>query len=298
VPLVDARELLAAALRGRYAVGYFESWCLASLQGVVEAAESARAPVILGFNGDFLSNPARTAPGRRAEERLEWYGALGRAAAESAAVPCALIFNECPRDEWTERATRCGFNLVMPADPAAPPDRLLARVAALTATAHARGVAVEAEVGELPHGTPDGPGGALTEPAAAARAVAATGVDVLAVSVGNVHIRLHGEGGLDLRRLAALRAQVPVPLALHGGTGIAEEALRDAVRLGVAKVNFGTYLKQRALAAMRAALACPEPNPHHLLGMGGEEDVLVAVRHAVREAVRERLPWLECAGRA
>lgn len=116
MPLESIATLLARARAGGYALGYFESWNLESLQGAVDAAEAARSPIILGFNGDFLSRP-----GRLAAERLDWYGALGRAAAMSATVPCGLIFNECPDDAWVGRAADAGFNLVMPADPAAPP---------------------------------------------------------------------------------------------------------------------------------------------------------------------------------
>jgi len=96
MPLEPIGKLMAAARAGRYALGYFESWNLESLQGVIDAAESTRSPIIIGFNGDFLSRP-----GRRAAERLSWYGALGRAAAESAKVPVGFIFNECPNDEWS-----------------------------------------------------------------------------------------------------------------------------------------------------------------------------------------------------
>ena len=133
-----------APMQEGYAVGYFESWNLESLQGVVDAAEQTMSPVILGFNGGFLSGP------RHATERLSWYAALGRAAAESSSVPCGLIFNECPRDDWVRSAIAAGFNLVMLADPEASPEDLTSRIAALTRLAHASGVAVEAEVGELP----------------------------------------------------------------------------------------------------------------------------------------------------
>ncbi len=295
MPLEPIASLLGRARAGRYAVGYFESWSLDSLQGVIDAAESTRSPIILGFNGEFLSRS-----GRLAAERLEWYGALGRAAAESARVPCGLIFNECPNDAWVVRAAEVGFNLVMPADPAAAPADYVRRVQAITRTAHARGVAVEAELGELPCGTGDGhgPAGSLTGADAAAEFVAATGVDLLAVSVGNVHIKLQGQSPLDLGLLEAIHRRVDRPLVLHGGTGIDAASLRAAIGLGVAKVNYGTYLKQRYLAALRSALAVAEPNPHELLGLGGARDVMVAGRLAVRDAVLERIENLGCCGRA
>jgi ketose-bisphosphate aldolase len=287
--------MMRRALEGRYAIGYFESWNLESLQGVVDAAEETQSPVILGFNGDFLSRP-----GRLAFERLAWYAALGRAAAQSATVPCGLIFNECPRDSWVRAAIDAGFNLVMPADPDANLEDYTRRVSVLSRLAHDRGIAIEAEHGELPTGSSGGTpaGGHLTEPASAQEFVAATGVDLLAVSVGNVHVHTGGQRGLDLRRLAEIHRCVAVPLVLHGGTGVAPDALREAIGMGVAKVNFGTYLKQRYLRDVRAALGRECSDPHAVLGTGGTEDALLAGRLAVRNAVLERIGSLGCSGKA
>jgi ketose-bisphosphate aldolase len=296
MPLQAIVPMMRHAAEHGYAVGYFESWNLESLQGVVDAAEETRSPVVLGFNGDFLS---RT---RRAQERLEWYAAVGLAAAQSSSVPCGLIFNECPRDDWVRQAISAGFNLVMLADSEAPLAEMAKRVAALAQMAHSRSVAIEGEVGELPMGVdPTGRTshrGQLTDPDGAAVFVEKTGVDLLAVSVGNVHIQLSGERALDLDRLARIRNRVPVPLVLHGGTGITSESLRAAIKLGVTKVNFGTYLKQRYLQATRAALARTVADPHALLGTGGPDDVLVAGRLAVKAAVLERIDQLGCPGRA
>jgi fructose/tagatose bisphosphate aldolase len=294
MPLEPIPAMMAAARAGRYAVGYFESWNLESLQGVIDAAETVRAPIIIGFNGDFLSRP-----GRRAAEQLAWYATLGRAAAQSAAVPCGFIFNECPADDWVHAAVTAGFNLVMPADPAAPYDDYERRVQALTAHAHRYGVAVEAEIGTLPCGASGAVGadGEMTDPALAARFVAATQVDLLAVSVGNVHIKLAGQQALDLDQLEQIARRVAAPLVLHGGTGIAPDSLRAAIARGVTKVNYGTYLKQRYLTAIRAALQRDVANPHELLGLGGDHDVMVAGRHAVRDAVLERIETLGCCAR-
>jgi fructose/tagatose bisphosphate aldolase len=262
---------------------------------VIDAAEATRSPVIIGFNGDFLSGPDRLAT-----ERLGWYGALGKAAAESASVPCGLIFNECPSDDWVRQAVTAGFNLVMPADSEAGFDEYVDRVTLLTRFAHDHGVAVEAEVGELPCAVLEsGPThGMMTDPERAAQFVSATGIDLLAVSVGNVHIKLDGAQALDLKRLEAIRKQVKVPLVLHGGTGIVTDSLRAAIAHGVAKVNYGTFLKQRYLQAVRAAIGRECVDPHRLLGRGGPEDVLIAGRLAVREAILERIEVLGCCGRA
>src|SRR5262245_58732301 len=114
MPLESINRLMRAAERGNYAVGYFESWNLESLQGVIDAAEETRSPIIIGFNGEFLSDRAGAT-----ESELALYGSVGKAAAEQATVPCGFIFNECPKDSWVERAITAGFNLVMPADPGA-----------------------------------------------------------------------------------------------------------------------------------------------------------------------------------
>src|SRR5437764_10184456 len=95
MPLVPFAQLMADAERGGYAVGYFESWNLESLQGVLDAAEAAGSPVIAGFSGLNLPDPRRPMP-----ERLQWYAALGRAACKATPMPAALLFNESPHLGW------------------------------------------------------------------------------------------------------------------------------------------------------------------------------------------------------
>lgn len=148
MPLKPIAELLHSARTGGYALGYFESWNLESLQGVIDTAEQTRSPVIIGFNGEFLTHP-----GRLAKERIEWYGALGRVAAETACIPCGVIFNECARDVYTRQAVASGFNLVMLADPASSYIDYTQRVVSLVKFAHEYSVAFEAEIGELPSGS-------------------------------------------------------------------------------------------------------------------------------------------------
>jgi ketose-bisphosphate aldolase len=294
MPLRPISELIQHAREHRYALGYFESWNLESLQGVLDAAEATRSPIIIGFNGEFLSHPDR-----KLFERLQCYAELGKAGAASASVPCGLIFNECPNDEWVRNAVLAGFNLVMPADPAASYEDYRHRVGALTEFAHHYGVAVEAEVGHLPSGTAGTQNGShLTDPELAARFIEDTEADLLAVSVGNVHIMTKGEQDLDLERLSQICLRVAKPLVLHGGTGISASSLREAIHLGVTKVNYGTYLKQRYLQAVRTSIATNVDNPHELFGIGGERDVMMAGRLAVRDAVLERIGLLGCCGKA
>lgn len=288
-------QLFGVARARGFAVGFFESWDIASTQGVIDAAEEANAPVIVGFNGEFMSGDNRVA-----EERIELYGALGRAAAETSKVPCGFIFNECPKDDWVRAATDAGFNIVMPADESAEKDDFIRRTKALADYAHSKGVGIEAGLEELPSGASGEVLGESreTDVQEAVEFVRQTGVDLLGVSVGNVHIKLEGEQSLNLEQLDALAKAVDAWLVLHGGTGIPLDDLRQAVALGVVKVNFGTYLKQAWLKVMRAALAQDEVNPHRLLGIGGPEDALMLGRKAVKEAVLERLDSLGCVGMA
>ena len=294
MPLRPVKQLLEKARRGRYAVGYFECWNLESLQGVIDAAEKARAPVIIGFNGQFMSHHNRLA-----SERLAWYAALGTAAAKSASIPCGLLFNECANDRWIRLAVDAGFSQVMLDDPDASPKQYVRRLRNLAAYAHKKGAAIEAEAGELPcgaSGTVDKDLGAMTDPSNAADLVARTGVDILSVSIGNVHILVRGRKPLNLDCLAAIRSKVDVLLDLHGGSGIPDADLRKAIAIGVSKVCYGTVIKQRYLKAVRKALSTDETNPHKLLGCGGREDVMVAGRLAVRDAVLERMEVLGCCG--
>lgn len=295
MPFESAAKILKHAYEHRYAVGYFESWDLVSIQGVIDAAEERRAPIIIGFSGDFLSRPER-----EAEERIEIYGALARAAADTANVPCAVIFNECPRSQWVRKAMVSGFNLVMFSDHDVSYEDYVAQVADLCELAHSQGVSMEAEVGELASGDPrfDTAKAAPSDPELVCDFVKRTNVDVVSVSVGNVHVMTTGQTELDLERLTLISEQAKIPLVLHGGSGIAPESLRHAIERGVSKVNYGTYIKQRYLSAVRAALQNRNANPHHLLGYGGKEDVLAIGRRAVRDAVLERIDLLGCCGKA
>ena len=99
MPLALILQLVKAARARSYARGYFESWNLESLQGVLDAAEATRSPIIIGFNDDSMSRSER-----RAEERWQCYAQLGRVAVETGTVPCRLIFNECPLDGWVMAA--------------------------------------------------------------------------------------------------------------------------------------------------------------------------------------------------
>lgn len=289
MPLAPLQKLLADARKGGYALGYFESWNVESFQAVVQAAEEERAPVIAGFNGGFLRHQGRQAP-----ESLAFYAGL-RLALERSSVSIGFLLNESGDLEQIKQAMDLGFNAVMPESEDMEPGRYLRLVQEVVEIAHPKGIAVEAQVGRLPHaGDGAGANGRLTDPEEASRFVRETKIDALAVAAGNVHVLTEGKAGLDFDVLRRIRDRVDIPFVLHGGTGISLDQAGRMIELGVVKFNFGTNLKQAYLEAVRGKLAAYHApmSPHPFLGMGGEEDIMVAGRDAVKETVKGLLRTL------
>ncbi len=295
MPLVSMKQLLADARRHGYAVCYCESWNLESLQAVVEAAEEERSPVIAGFNGGFLMHSSRSKP-----ERLAYYAGMGLAFRE-AEGPVAFLLNETDSFSQVEEAVSLGFNAVMVENERLELDEYRRLVKRIVQMAHGAGVSVEAQMGRLPGGTGGRHSrGQITDPLTARIFVEDTGIDALGVSVGNVHVLTEGKASLDLDALGRIRGEVDIPLVLHGGTGIPSELAKSVIALGVAKINFGTALKQTYLAALRQKIApYKEPqDPHPFVGLGGDKDILAAGREAVKNKVRELLILYGSAGKA
>jgi ketose-bisphosphate aldolase len=278
--LIAMPDLLGHARDSGYAVGYFEAWDSYSLEAIVAAAEAERSPVVIGFGCMLLEQSWLERGG------IEIFGAIGRRMAESCRVPVSLLLNEAHTVEHALRGVDAGFNAVMICDSD------IERNVRLVEAAHAAGAAVEAELGELPDGGPDGrvdlSHSALTDPDEAAAFVAATGVDALAVSFGNVHTLEGAQATIDLNRLAAVRARVGVPLVAHGGTAFPAQDVPGAIERGVAKFNVGTILKRSYLDALRGAVGnvSEMSSPHDLIGSHGAEDLLEVGKANVIEVVR------------
>ena len=292
MPLVPFVELLSGARAGGYAVGYFEAWDSYSLEAVLEAAELERSPVILGFGCLLLDQAWLDAGG------IEIFGALGRVVAGRSQVPVALLLNEAHTVEHAQRGVEAGFNAVMLATSEPGP------IAELSRFAHARGVAVEGELGSLPDGNPAGEvdesHSSLTDPELAAAFVQATNVDALAVSIGNVHTLEGGVAQIDLDLLGRIQHAVEVPLVIHGGTGFPPAAVAGAIEGGVAKFNVGTTLKRSFLDGLRAEVerVTPLASPHDLAGSHRPSDLLEAAKPVLVENVRSLMRLYGSAGRA
>jgi fructose/tagatose bisphosphate aldolase len=289
--------MLRQALEGGYAVGYFEAWDLASLETVLDAAETERSPVVAGFGGmmvdaDWLE--------RRGVAML---GGAARAAAERCAVPVAVMFNEAQTEAQALAALETGYNCVLLATDGLAPEQAAEVTARLVKRAHAAGVGVEAELGQLPDAIAgEDHGGSLTDPVEAAAFVEATGIDCLAVSIGNVHVKSDGWATIDAARLEALSRAVNVPLAVHGGTSFPPEAVPHAVRHHAVKFNVGTALKKVYWEALWGHVRGLDGYPggarlHELLGSRKAGDYTAAAREALTAKVRELMRLYGSSGR-
>ena len=287
---------MADAENGGYAVGYFESWNLESLQAVIEAAEELRSPVIVGFSGMHLPDARRAV-----NERLELYAAMGLAACKTSSVATAFIFNECPHMEWLQKAVALGFNMVMFADETLTTQQLWRRVRETVVMAGGR-AAVEGELQALPGvaaGLATKPAAvSLTGPDEAARFVEQTGVDSLAVSLGQAHLHGRAKLELDLDRLAAIRGSVGVPLVLHGATSVDDGSIQAGIRIGLRKINVGSALRRAFFAGVvsKVAQIGEDYNPYEVLGSGRGDDLMLAGKLAMKSVVKEKILLFGSAG--
>jgi ketose-bisphosphate aldolase len=294
--LVPLPRLLEDARRQRYAVGYFESWDIYSLEAVIAAAEAERSPVIIGIGGLTTNHQWLRQRG------IQLYGAAASALASRTNVPTAVIFNEADSFEEAAGALGAGYNAVMMVTQGWSWDRAIADTSALTAAAHSVGVAVEGETGglaEMHEGVVQDEGKELTDVAQAVDFVRLTGVDCLAVAVGSVHFVTGGyTPTIEVDLIREVDAAVDVPLVLHGGSGVPPDQLEAAVAAGIAKVNFGTRLKQVFGRALQEALSQDGGDPNLAYGSRLPEDVMSCGARAVTEEVRRYMQTLGSAGKA
>ncbi len=236
-------EVLGAANAGGYAVAGLVCLGWEDARAYVAAAKAAGAPVIL-----------QAGPGARAHMPLPVWGAMFRHLAEDASVPVVTHLDHGRTLDEVRAAIDAGFSSVMIDGSALPLSDNIALTAAAVRLAHGAGVSCEGELGQV--GYDEGAPGVGTDPAEAARFVTETGVDALAISIGNVHLQRGPQAVIDRDRLARIMAATPVPLVIHGGSGVPGEVRRALAReTTVAKFNIGTELRQVFGASLRAALS-------------------------------------------
>jgi fructose-bisphosphate aldolase, class II len=237
-------QVLHPALRGGYAVAGLVCLGWEDARAYVAAAEAERAPLIL-----------QAGPGARAHTPLPVLAAMFRHLAEAASVPVVTHLDHGASLEECRVAIGEGFTSVMFDGSRLPLADNIAETAAVVALAHAAGVGCEGEIGFV--GYHGGQGSVGTDPEQAARFARETGVDAMAVSVGNVHLQTAaGSAPLDRARLDAIAVLTPVPLVIHGGSGVpVAERQVLAAQTTICKFNIGTELRQAFGAALRASLA-------------------------------------------
>ncbi|MEW2134960.1 ketose-bisphosphate aldolase [Streptomyces sp. NPDC005435] len=251
MPLATTGDLVTRAARSGSAVAAFNIVTLEHIEAVVTGAETARAPVVLQVSENTVKfRTGGLLPLARA----------ARTAAEHAAVPVALHLDHVQSDDLLRQAPEAGFSSVMYDAAGLPYADNLAATRATAAWAHAQGLWIEAELGQIggkggrPPLDAHAPG-ARTDPDQAYEFVADTGVDALAVAIGSAHAMTTRTATLDQTLLRRLSATLPVPLVLHGSSGVPDDALARAVAGGIGKVNVGTALNAALTAAVRRHLA-------------------------------------------
>jgi tagatose 1,6-diphosphate aldolase GatY/KbaY len=239
-------ELREAAAAGR-ALAAFSVYNLETTQAVVAAAERTGLPVLIQAGSSAFAHAGREPLARTALE-----------AAAAASVPIGVHLDHCIDLDEIDACLGLGYSSVMFDGSKLAFAENVEQTRAAAERAHAAGAWVEGELGGVP-GDEDtseaAVAAAMTDPAEAAHFVAATGVDALAVAVGNVHGLAAGVTRLDLDRLREIAAAVPVPLVLHGASGVDRDVLRAATAAGVVKFNVNTELRRAFFDALERDLA-------------------------------------------
>ena len=245
--LADGTSMLRDLRRTGRAVAAITTYTLESTRAIVSAAEQAEQPVILQAGSSSFGAVGRDA-----------LAAACLAAARAASVPVGVHLDHSTDREEISDCLGLGYTSVMVDGSHLPFERNVSLTRAVVEEAHACGTWVEGELGALA-GNEDSSSGATpgetTDPDLAAEFVERTGVDALAVAVGNVHGFTDAPVRLDLEALGRIAAVVGAPLVLHGASGVPDREVAEAVALGVVKVNINAELRRAYVEALRAGLA-------------------------------------------
>lgn len=242
---LDLSTLLADVSANGAGVAACNVVLLEHAEAIVAGAEEAGLPVILQISENCVRYHGSLAPITLASLAI----------ARAASVPVLVHLDHVESAQLVREGVELGVDSVMFDASTLPYDENVTATKEIVEYCHANGVAVEAELGEV--GGKDGvhAPGARTVPSEAAAFVAATGVDALAVAVGTSHAMTSREAAVDHALIAQLKEAVPVPLVLHGSSGLPDDELRAAVRSGMTKINLSTHLNGLFTGEVRAVLA-------------------------------------------
>ena len=240
--LATLAEVLQPALKNGYAVGGLVTLGWEDMRAYVAAAEAENVPVIL-----------QAGPGCREHTPLPILGKMFRYLAESASVPVVAHLDHGYTFDECKEALDSGFTSLMFDGSRKPLNQNIDETAAIAEMAHAAGISCEGEIGFVGYSGGEGSNG--TDPEEAARFATESGVDAMAISVGNVHLQQDKEGGLDEDRIAAIEAVTSIPLVIHGGSGVPVAQRKKLAReTAICKFNIGTELRMAFGASLREAV--------------------------------------------
>lgn len=275
--LVTLREVLKDAQEKKYGVGLFNTVNLEMAKGVLAAAEELKSPVIIGTAEVLL-------PYASLEELAYFLVPM----AKKASVPVVLHYDHGLTDKKIVEAMRLGFSSIMYDCSTDTYENNIARVAQMVKIADMFGASVEGELGHV--GANDesaGDDSIYTEPEQARDFAQRTGVDALAVAIGTAHGAYKEKPRLDIGRLAEISRTVPVPLVLHGGSGLSDEDFKNCVANGISKINIFTDIN---CAAAKAA--------HDFYREGcGLTDIQNQIKEAVKQETMKKMRIFGSAGR-
>ena len=242
MPLVTLSNVLQPALKNGHAVAGLVTLGWEDMRAYVAAAEAENCPVIL-----------QAGPGCREHTPLPILGKMFRHLAERASVPVVAHLDHGYTFDECQEALDSGFTSLMYDGSRKPLQQNIDETARIVEMAHNAGISCEGEIGFV--GYANGENSAGTDPAEAAIFARDTGVDAMAISVGNVHLQEDKDGGLDEPRIQAIQDVTSVPLVIHGGSGVpVAQRTKLAQGSNICKFNIGTELRMAFGAAMREAV--------------------------------------------
>jgi fructose-bisphosphate aldolase class II len=243
MPLANLSEVLVPAQENGYAVAGLVTLGWEDMRAYTAAAEAVGCPVIL-----------QAGPSCRAHTPLEILGKMFRTLAENASVPVVAHLDHGYTYDDCSAALDAGFSSLMYDGSRKSLKENIKETRQIVDLAHRAGISCEGEIGFV--GYDGGEASDGTDPGEAAEFARETGVDAMAISVGNVHLQQDQSGGLDKTRIAAIQAVTDVPLVIHGGSGVPAAQRRElAMKTNICKFNIGTELRQTFGSALRKALA-------------------------------------------
>lgn len=272
--LVNMNDLLLPAMKGGYGVGFFNAVNVEMARAVIETAEQLHAPVMVGTAQVLL-------PAMDLERVAEYLIPM----AKKASVPVCVHYDHGLTFERCMEALQLGFTSLMYDCSMEDYETNIAKVAEMVKICHAMGVTVEGELGHVGDNEGEGklanPSDYYTDPDMALDFVSRTGVDSLAVAVGNAHGDYKFPPKLDFDRISVISEKTNLPLVLHGGSGLSDEDFRIAVQRGICKVNIFTDIDKAGKAGIETGLAAGEKT---MMGLIPYE--IDAMKKVVAEKIR------------